>query len=110
MASEVKEEPETDRPVVVEDFELEGRLKHAVAEDGWVDVMGVVTNNSGASYTVASFDLSLYDGAGDLICVDTISVNHLKEGQERAFRGAIRCADYVADEVASWKLQFAGGH
>jgi len=108
VASEVKEEPETDLPV--EDFELEGRLKHAVAEDGWVDVMGVVTNNSGASYTVASFDLSLYDGAGELICVDTISVNHLKEGQERAFRGAIRCADYASHDVASWKLQFAGGH
>jgi len=92
------------------DFELEGRLKHAAAEDGWVDVMGVVVNSSGAPYTVASFDLSLYDGEGELICVDTISVNQLREGQERAFRGAIRCADYVADEVASWKLQFAGGH
>ncbi len=95
---------------MVEDFELEGRLKHAAAEDDWVDVMGVVVNNSGASYAVASFDLSLWDGAGELICVDTISVNQLREGQERAFRSAIRCADYVADDVASWKLQFAGGH
>ena len=110
VATKVEAKPEVGLPAVVEDFELEGRLKHAAAEDGWVDVMGVVTNNSGASYTVASFDLSLYDGAGDLICVDTISVNQLREGQERAFRGAIRCADYVTDEVASWKLQFAGGH
>jgi hypothetical protein len=92
------------------EFELKGRLKLGAAEGDWVDVMGVVVNNSGASYAVASFDLSLYDGAGDLICVDTISVNQLREGQERAFRGAIRCADYDADEVASWKLQFAGGH
>ena len=110
MATEVEAEPEVDPPAVVADFELEGRLKHAAAEDGWVDIMGVVTNNSGASYTVASFDVSLYDGAGELICVDTVSVNQLREGQERAFRGAIRCADYVADEVVSWKLQFAGGH
>ena len=110
MATEVETEPEVDPPAMVADFELKGRLKHAGAENGWVDVMGVMTNNSGASYTVASFDLSLYDGAGDLICVDTISVNQLREGQERAFRGAIRCADYDADEVASWKLQFAGGH
>ncbi len=110
LATEVEAEPEVDPPVVVADFELRGRLKHAAAEDSWVDVMGVVVNNSGASYTITSFDLSLYDGKGELICVDTISVNQLREGQERAFRGAIRCADYVAGEVASWKLQFAGGH
>jgi len=110
VATEVEEEPEIDSPAVVEDFELEGRLKHTAAEGGWVDVMGVVANNSGASYAVASFDISLYDTAGDLICVDTVSVNQLREGQERAFRGAIRCADYVAEDIASWKLQFAGGH
>ena len=109
-ATEIEEEPDATAKTAVADFELEGRLKHAAAEDGWVDVMGVVTNNSGASYTVASFDLSLYGGEGELICVDTISVNQLREGQERAFRGAIRCADYATDEVASWKLQFAGGH
>jgi len=110
VATEIEEEPEVDQLVVVEVFELEGRLKHAIAEDGWVDIMGVVANNSGASYTVASFDISLYDSAGELICVDTVSVNQLRQGQERAFRGAIRCADYVSAEVASWKLQFAGGH
>jgi hypothetical protein len=104
-------EPELEKPPVeVADFRLEGKLKHAAAEDGWVDVMGVVANDSGASYAVASFDISLWDSAGELICVDTISVNQLREGQERAFRGAIRCADYASDDVASWKLQFAGGH
>jgi hypothetical protein len=109
VATEVEAEPEVPA-AEIPDFELKGRLKHTAAEGGWVDVMGVVVNNSGASYAVASFDLSLYDDAGELICVDTISVNQLREGQERAFRGAIRCADYVADEIASWKLQFAGGH
>ena len=92
------------------DFMLKGRLKHTEAEDGWVDVMGVVVNNSGTAYTVASFDLSLYDGSGDLICVDTVSVNQLRDGQERAFRSAIRCADYDADAVTGWKIQFAGAH
>jgi hypothetical protein len=106
----VEEPTEGESPAKDVDFVLEGRLKHSAAGDDWVDVMGIVVNNSGASYAVASFDLSLYDGDGELICVDTISVNQLKEGQERAFRGAIRCPDYVADEVASWKLQFAGGH
>jgi len=110
VATEADEEPDATVKIEVADFDLEGRLKHAAAEDGWVDVMGVVVNSSGTSYAVASFDLSLYDGEGELICVDTVSVNQLREGQERAFRGAIRCADYVADEVASWKLQFAGGH
>ena len=110
VATEVKETPDTSVETEVADFALEGRLKHAAAEDGWVDVMGVVVNNSGASYTVASFDLSLYDGEGELVCVDMVSVNQLREGQERAFRGAIRCADYVTDGIASWKLQFAGGH
>jgi hypothetical protein len=91
-------------------FELKGRLKHAAAEGDWVDVMGVVVNASGAFYTVASFDLSFYDAAGELICVDTISVNQLRDGQERAFRASIRCPDYAADAVARWKLQFAGAH
>jgi hypothetical protein len=92
------------------DFLLKGKLKHSAAEAGWVDVMGVVVNDSGQTYAVASFDLSLYDGSGDLICVDTISVNQLRDGQERAFRSAIRCPDYDAAAVASWKLQFAGAH
>jgi hypothetical protein len=91
-------------------FELKGRLKHTAAEGDWVDVMGVVVNNSGVSHKVASFDLSLYDGDGELICVDTISVNQLRAGQERAFRGSIRCADYDPAAVVGWKLQFAGGH
>ncbi len=110
VATEVEEAPDATVKIEVAEFELEGRLKHAAAEDGWVDVMGVVANNSGATYAVASFDLSLYDTAGDLICVDTISVNQLREGQERAFRVAIRCADYAAEDIVSWKLQFAGGH
>jgi hypothetical protein len=109
-APEPEETPTANLEEERADFELKGRLKLAAAEGDWVDVMGVVVNNSGASYAAASFDLSLYDGAGELICVDTISVNQLREGQERAFRGAVRCADYDADEVASWKLQFAGGH
>lgn len=99
--------PEPDPPT---DFMLKGRLKHSAAEDGWVDVMGIVVNNSGAAYTVASFDLSLYDGSGDLICVDTVSVNQLRDGQERAFRSAIRCSDYDENAVAGWKIQFAGAH
>ena len=101
-------EPET--AGVSEDFNLKGRLKHAAVEDGWVDATGVVVNSSGESYAVASFDLSFYDDSGELICVDTVSVNQLRDGQERAFRGSIRCADYTADSVASSKLQFAGGH
>ena len=99
-----------EEPEAAAQFFLQGRLKHTAAEDGWVDVMGVVVNNSGDAFSVASFDLSLYDGSGELVCVDTISVNQLRDGQERAFRSAIRCADYDAAAVASWKLQFAGAH
>ncbi len=100
----------TEEPQAPTDFELKGKLKHAAAEEAWVDVMGVIVNNSGDAYAVASFDLSLYDGSGDLICVDTISVHQLRDGQERAFRSAIRCADYDAAAVANWKLQFAGAN
>ena len=96
-------------PAPVEDFALSGRLKHSSTEEMWVDVMGVVVNNSGTSYHIANFDLSFYDAAGELICVDAISVSELRDGQERAFRDSIRCSDYVGDAVASWKLQFAGG-
>jgi len=101
--------PAAPEPTTIDEFELKGRLKHAAAEDGQVDVMGIVVNNSGSSYSVANFDLSLYDAAGELICVDAISVSELRDGQERAFRGSIRCADYGPDVVASWRIQYAGG-
>jgi hypothetical protein len=97
-------------PAELPDFEIQGRLKHTSTEAGWVDVMGVVVNNSTTGYKVANFDLSLYDAAGDLICVDAISVSELRGGQDRAFRDSIRCADYTTAEVVTWKLQFAGGH
>ena len=108
-AAPAPEPPATREPTPFEEFELKGRLKHAAGEDGWVDVMGVVVNHSGAAYKMVDFDLSLYDAAGELICVDAISVSELRDGQERAFRDSIRCADYAPDAVASWKLQYAGG-
>jgi len=101
--------PAAPEPTAIDEFELKGRLKHAAAEDDWVDVMGIVVNNSGSSFAVANFDLSLYDAGGELICVDVISVSELRDGQERAFRDSIRCADYASDAVAGWKLQYAGG-
>ena len=93
----------------VAEFELKGTLKHRAEVDAWVDVMGVVVNRSAQSYKLASFDLSFYDDAGDLICVDTISVTRLRAGQERAFRDSMQCADYGTTAVVSTKLQFAGG-
>jgi len=101
--------PAAPEPTKIDEFELKGRLKHEAAEDGQVDIMGIVVNNSGSSYSVANFDLSFYDATGELICVDAISVSELKDGQERAFRDSIRCADYAPDVVAAWKLQYAGG-
>ena len=101
--------PAAPEPTPIEEFELKGRLKHAAAEDDWVDVMGIVVNNSGSSFAVANFDLSFYDDAGELICVDAISVSELRDGQERAFRDSIRCADYTPDAVASWRILYAGG-
>ena len=108
-AAPAPEPPATREPTPFEEFELKGRLKHAAGEDGWVDVMGVVVNHSGAAYKMVNFDLSLYDATGELICVDAISVSELRDGQERAFRDSIRCADYAPDAVAGWKLQYAGG-
>ncbi len=95
--------------VPAEEFRLKGKLKHNRADETWVDVMGVVVNASGVDYKVANFDLSFYDAAGDLVCVDAISVSELRNGQERAFRDSIRCAEYDAGAVTDWKLQFAGG-
>ncbi len=92
------------------DFTLEGALRHQAFSDDWVDVMGVVVNNTADAYVLATFDLSLYDETGRLICVDTISVSVLKRGQHRAFRDSIRCSGYSADAVARTELQFAGGH
>ncbi len=92
------------------DFTLEGALKHEAFSDDWVDVMGVVVNNTGEAYNLATFDLSLWDAEGRLICVDTISVSVLKGGQHRAFRDSIQCPGYSADAVARAELHFAGGN
>lgn len=91
------------------DFFLEGILQHRAFGDDWVDVMGVVVNNTEGAYVLATFDLSFYDEGGHLICVDTISVSVLKDGQHRAFRDSIQCPDYRSDAVARTELQFAGG-
>ena len=98
------------QPKAVPDFELLGVLQHQPAADDWVDVMGVVANHTGDGYKLATFDLSLYDDAGRLICVDTISVSVLKSGQERAFRDSIQCPEYGRDKVERYELQFAGGY
>ncbi len=107
MPATPAESPPTAAPAI--DFTLKGKLKHTRADATWVDVMGVVVNSSGNDYLVANFDLSFYDAAGDLVCVDAISVSVLRNGQERAFRDSIRCTEYEAEAVATWKLQFAGG-
>ena len=86
-----------------------GEITHEAADRTWVDVMGVVANHTAAGYKVATFDLSFFSADGALICVDTISVNVLKAGQERAFRDAIRCPGYAREAVAETRLQFAGG-
>jgi hypothetical protein len=91
------------------DFEVIGAIAHEAADRTWVDVMGVVANHTTEGYRLATFDLSLFDSEGALICVDTISVSVLKTGQERAFRDAIRCPGYDAAKVARLELQFAGG-
>lgn len=92
-AAATSSEIEAETAGVSDDFTLKGRLMHAAAEDGWVDLMGVVVNSS-----------------GELISVDTVSVNKLREGQERASPSWIPCADCTAESIVSWKLQFAGGH
>jgi len=92
------------------DFTIEGELRHEAFADDWVDVMGVVVNNTADAFKLATFDLSLWDETGSLICVDTISVSVLKSGQHRAFRDSIRCPGYSADAVARTELHFAGGH
>ncbi len=104
------EDPNPESETPAEAFELDGDLDHAPAVDGWVDVMGVVNNNTGTDYRLATFDVAFFDEAGDLICVDTISVTQLKGGRSRAFRDSIECPGYEAESVARSELQFAGGY
>jgi hypothetical protein len=103
--------PPAPEPVVAAppDFEIVGAISHEAADQTWVDVMGVVANHTNTGYKLATFDLSFFSADGELICVDTISVSVLKDGQERAFRDAIRCPGYSPDDVTETRLQFAGG-
>ncbi len=91
-------------------FPLEGSLKYSPAGDGWVDVMGVVANETEDNYRLATFDVAFFDASDALICVDTISVSQLKVGRKRAFRDSIQCPDFTVDSVARTSLEFAGGY
>ena len=55
------------------DFEVIGAVRPEAADDTWVDLMGVVANRTDTGYRLATFDASLYDESGALICVDTVS-------------------------------------
>jgi len=104
-------EPGIEAPVKAEvpGFTLQGSILHEAFGDDWVDVMGVVVNNTNDDLKLATFDLSMWDDVGRLICIDTISVTILKRGQHRAFRDSIRCPGYTSEKVERTELQFAGG-
>jgi len=92
------------------DFRLEGELKYSQTIPPWVDVMGLVRNNSGTAYRLAAFDLSLYDLKGDLLCAGTVSIGVLKAGQAHAFRDSIKCPDVDPGEISGYRFQFSGGY
>jgi len=95
--------------VEVEDFEIVGDLKISPSVGNLVKVMGLLRNNSGKSYSLANFDLSLFKGE-ELLCVGTVTIRELKRSQERGFSELVDCPGYSSAGANTFKFQFAGGY
>ncbi len=70
------------------------------------EFIGEVTNNSGTSYTMASFKLSVYDADEKLLDVVDIVINNFEDGQTRSFNGI---SMKQISEISRFKLQFEVG-
>lgn len=73
---------------------------------GYVDVIGEMTNNSGKSYTLANFTISVYDKDDNLLATGGILISNFNKGQTKSFDAIIE-ADY--DRLTKYKIDFESG-
>jgi len=74
---------------------------------GLTRVIGEVTNNSGRSYSIASFVVTLYDKQGKLLDTGYANVSNLTDGQSKIFGAPFTSNSY--NEIDKYKIQFENG-
>jgi len=80
------------------------RFKSSYA--GYVDVIGEMTNNSGRSYTLANFMISVYDKNDNLLATGYITISNFRNGQTKSFETSIE-ANYSS--ISKYKIDFENG-
>ena len=74
---------------------------------GIFKVLAEVTNNSGRSYSVANFVITLYDKDGKLLDSAHTKVSNLADGATKTFE--IPVVGVWGDEIGRYKLEFRNG-
>ena len=69
--------------------------------------LGEVTNNSGRSYSTATFVITVYDKGGKVVDSACFSVSNLADGATRTFEVPI--VGVWGDEIGRCKIEFKRG-
>ncbi len=73
---------------------------------GYIEVIGEMTNNSGRSYTLANFIISVYDKNDNLLAIGYITISNFRNGQTKSFETIIE-ANY--NSISKYKIDFENG-
>ena len=76
------------------------------SKNGYVELIGEVTNNTGKDFTIANFVVSLYGENSSLLAVGSISMSNLAHGQTKSFRSIVE-ADH--SKMKEYKIDFENG-
>ena len=76
-------------------------------EYGGVEIIGEIKNQSGQSYQVATFTLSVYDRSGNLVATSPINVSNFGRGQTKSFNTSV--FDVSIERFNRFKIQYDGG-
>lgn len=104
-----KETSDNERPTSDEMVAKEFECKNIHFKDsyGGVDAIGEVVNNSGKSYSMATFNMSVYNKTGNLLGVTTVLVSNFKNGQTKSFDARFNDIDFKL--ISKYKLDFDFG-
>ena len=74
------------------------------ALEGFVKVIGEMTNWSGKNYRSVSFDLTLYDSLNEVLAVDKFLIQNFKNGSTRPMKTMLK-VDFA--KISAYKIDFS---
>ena len=70
-------------------------------------IIGEMLNRSGRTWKIASFEISIYGGAGGLVEVAEVHIENFSDGDERSFWTTL--FSVKPSQAAKFKINFMGG-